>query len=524
LKIKLINFFILILILSSILATSTRVNENNFLIRDINKFQNSQLIPEDFSWIDLNGEDWTTSAKDQGNCGSCWNFAANGALESIINIRENNPKLDIDLSEQYVLSCLSRSGSCNGGYAYMAFKYMQRNDTWGNYCNGTIPEFCFPYLANDEISCDNKSMTWESYLIPILNYGKWSPDGSQEDIDLIKTQIMDTGPVIATMMATYYIHGDNNLDDWGWDHNNPNDYYAYPGDFSNTNHQVVIVGWKNDNNIGNGGYWIVKNSFSAEWGYNGFFNIEFGSLNIDNRDINWVDYDEESINNWMPNANAGDLYFGEVNREIIFNGSNSFDHEGEIRSYKWNLGDGSIEIGNIINHVFVEEGVYRIILEVEDENGNIANDTTWAFINRSNSQPENPKINGKVNGKNGTEYEYKISTIDPDGDNIYYYINWGDTFWEGRWDNWIGPYQSGEEIKVKNIFYEKGNYTIRVKAMDEYGYKSNWTILRTSMSHNVNIHSILEKIPICLNNLSTKINYVDFFLLLLKYKISSCLI
>ena len=49
--------------------------------------------------------DWTTPIRYQGSCGSCWDFAAMGALESIINIRAKNPNLDIDLSEQYLLSC-----------------------------------------------------------------------------------------------------------------------------------------------------------------------------------------------------------------------------------------------------------------------------------------------------------------------------------------------------------------------------------------------------------------------------------
>ena len=70
--------------------------------------------PDYFNWMDFEGQDWTSPIKDQGKCGSCWLFAAFGALESIINIREWRADLDIDLSEQYVLSCLPQAGSCYG--------------------------------------------------------------------------------------------------------------------------------------------------------------------------------------------------------------------------------------------------------------------------------------------------------------------------------------------------------------------------------------------------------------------------
>lgn len=488
--------FIFLFVLSNITISAEVVDITYSNLSKTNNFINCNIeLPDYFNWLDYKGADWTSPAKDQGNCGSCWDFAANGALECIIKIRESCPELNIDLSEQYVLSCLSRSGSCNGGYAYSAFKYIQRNDTWGNNCNGTIPEFCFPYEANDDISCDNKKQNWDEFLIPILDYGKWSPDGSSEDINLIKNQIMNKGPLVTSLMATYYIHGENNLDDWGWDNNDPNDYYKYPGPYSSTNHQVVLIGWKNDISIDHGGYWIVKNSFSKEWGYNGFFNIEYGSLNIDSRDINWVDYDENSVDNWLPTPNAGGLYFGMINQEMTLNGSGSFDHEGEIISYSWYFEDNTVKNGEIVKHIFMDPGVFEISLEVEDDDGNINKDTTWVFIDMANNPPENPTITGQSSGKNGTEYSYKFSTFDPENDDIYYYINWGDTFWEGRWDNWIGPYKSGEEIELKNTFFDKGNYTIRIKAKDKYGYKSDWSILKTSMSKNNRGFLKIENFP-----------------------------
>ena len=90
--------------------------------------------PEYFSWKDYEGGDFTTSARNQGNCGSCWDFAAIGTFESIINIREGCAELDPDLSEQYALSCLPYAANtpgegCRGGNPYWTFLYHDGNNT-----------------------------------------------------------------------------------------------------------------------------------------------------------------------------------------------------------------------------------------------------------------------------------------------------------------------------------------------------------------------------------------------------------
>jgi C1A family cysteine protease len=447
-------------------------------------------LPDYFSWNDFEGQDWTTPAKDQGNCGSCWLCAALGALECIIKIREGCSELSLDLSEQYVLSCMPLAGTCWGGWAYKGYKYIMKNNSYGNYCNGIIPEFCFPYMAidsrgcnsndcdHDPVECEEKCLSWQDFLIPISDYGYWRPNGSQEDKNAIKSQILESGPVVAVMMATYYPHGENNLEEWGWQHSNPNDYFSYPGPIDGSNHQVVIIGWKDDPDIQNGGYWICKNSFSEEWGYNGFFNIEYGSLNIDNKYIDWVDYDPDSYSNWLPITNANGMYYATTGEEIVFDASKSIDHEGEIISYYWDFGDGYDSIDCISPHTYNGAGIYPILLRIVDNEGNIAEDNTWAFIDNTNTAPNSPILKGATEIKNGTSYEYTFHANDPDGDEVYYYLNWGDTYWVGWWEGWIGPYESGERVTLENTWDEKGNYTLRVRAKDKYGAKSDWTVLK----------------------------------------------
>ncbi len=424
------------------------------------------ITPDEFSWLNYDGQDWTTSVKKQ-LCGDCWDFAAIGILESMVNIREDCANLNPDLSEQYVLSCLPGAGSCHGGNPARALQLLMETTPEGNYYNGALPESCFPYQGDDNISCDDKCPNWTELLIPLLDCGSWRSDGSTADIEIIKTQIMSTGPVVAGIKATDFFKW------WGSMQHNPDKYFPDLRPVIGVNHVVMIIGWKDSPSIRNGGYWICKNSWGTDFGYGGLFNIEYNSLNIDNSYITWVDYDPESVD-WAPFADAGGLYFGDICGEITFDASKSFDAEDAIISYHWNFGDGENGTGVVTTHAYGEQGIYPVTLTIMDGGGNVGEDATWAGIEEAMDPPDAPVIDGETTVEYGQVYEYTFYTTDPNEDDMYYYVDWGEYSSVGQW---YGPYESGEEVIFCHTWSSTGNPVIKAKAKDSYGLESDWGYL-----------------------------------------------
>lgn len=99
-------------------------------------------------------------------------------------------------------------------------------------------------------------------------------------------------------------------------------------------------------------------------------------------------------------------------------------------------------------------------------------DETVAAVPILNSQPpETPQIHGATLGKTGVTYNFSVVTTDPEGDSVYYWIDWGDQSSDG----WIGPYPSGQEIQVSHRWAEQGAYSIIVKARDVHDAPSPWS-------------------------------------------------
>ena len=87
-----------------------------------------------------------------------------------------------------------------------------------------------------------------------------------------------------------------------------------------------------------------------------------------------------------------------------------------------------------------------------------------------NQVPNPPMISGPSQGTVGEQYNYTFSSSDPEEEDIYLFIDWGDNSNTG----WIGPYGSNEEVEIAHTWNENDIYSIKAKTKDGFD-NSNWT-------------------------------------------------
>jgi hypothetical protein len=83
----------------------------------------------------------------------------------------------------------------------------------------------------------------------------------------------------------------------------------------------------------------------------------------------------------------------------------------------------------------------------------------------ANQPPEAPIITGPTSGTVGKVYEYTFSAIDPDGHEVWFWIEW-EAACSGC--KWIGPFDSGEKVKMNYSWSSRGTYIIQATAKDIY--------------------------------------------------------
>ena len=206
-----------------------------------------------FDWRDVNGLDFTTPVRDQGQCSSCWVFGAIAAVESKLEITLNDPNLDPDLSEQFVIS-LGNAGDCSGGFEYKALQFLKNV--------GTLAEEELPYMATDDVPPEMLEFEegWQNRLYKIEEYESFLTATT----DNLKWAMRTYGPLVGFFVVDddWYAPGGAALE------------YPAGGD----NHVALVVGYQDDEAVEGGGYWIIKNSWGTSWGDNGYGYVRYGVL------------------------------------------------------------------------------------------------------------------------------------------------------------------------------------------------------------------------------------------------------
>jgi glutaredoxin len=123
----------------------------------------------------------------------------------------------------------------------------------------------------------------------------------------------------------------------------------------------------------------------------------------------------------------------------------------------------------------------------------------WQFTTSTavNNPPNTPVITGPPKGKPSVDYTYNFTATDPDGNQISFYVDWGDNTSTG----WLGPYASGYLLTVNHQWAEKGTYLVKAKVKDEHGLESDWGSLSVTMPTKFDItqypflHWLFEQFP-----------------------------
>ena len=174
----------------------------------------------------------------------------------------------------------------------------------------------------------------------------------------------------------------------------------------------------------------------------------------------------------VANASAGEPYQGFVSSGILFDGSRSYDPDGNITTWSWGFGDTMNETGKTVTYTFSQTGTYNVTLIVTDDDGATNTDTTTCTITQPNRPPTQPIITGPTNGTRNILYMYSALSTDADNDTVQYTFDWGDSV--------IQPSRflpCSTSYTVNHSWTVAGRYRITVIATDNHTVSSSELIV-----------------------------------------------
>jgi C1A family cysteine protease len=187
-----------------------------------------------------------TPIYNQGQCGSCWAFSATETIESYFFLGGNQLTT---LSMEQIVSCDTQGEDqgCGGGFPSGAYTYVESAGGIEDYND-------YPYIAEGG-EAGQCNFDKSDIVADVTNYN--SITGETGLYSQMSTQ--SGGPVSVCVDASSWQNYEGGvLTSCGND----------------VDHCVQATGY--DNYGENGAYWIVRNSWGADWGQAGFIWIEIG--------------------------------------------------------------------------------------------------------------------------------------------------------------------------------------------------------------------------------------------------------
>jgi hypothetical protein len=167
--------------------------------------------------------------------------------------------------------------------------------------------------------------------------------------------------------------------------------------------------------------------------------------------------------------------------------SSTTDPNGDQILYLFDWGDGSnsgwlgpYTSGQMVltKHTWTVLGNYSVVVRAKDVWGAASFPSQPLNVTiTDNTPPLAPEITGPDHGDPGNPYLFNIQTTDPQEDNIWFFVDWGDNLTSG----WLGPYVSGTLIHVQHTWTVKGVYNVKAKAKDTMGAESPWSNITMNM-------------------------------------------